>query len=46
MMVKPFEDAVFSMKEGDIAGPVETEFGFHVIRLTGIQPGKSRAGCR
>ena len=42
MMVKPFEDAVFSMKEGEIAGPVESEFGFHIIRLTGIQAGKSR----
>ena len=42
MMVKPFEEAVFSLKEGEIAGPVQTEFGFHVIRLTGIQAGKSR----
>jgi peptidyl-prolyl cis-trans isomerase D len=42
MMVKPFEDAVFSMKEGEIAGPVESEFGLHIIRLTGIQPGKAR----
>ena len=42
MMVKPFEDAVFSMKEGEIRGPVETEFGFHIIRLSGIQPGKAR----
>jgi peptidyl-prolyl cis-trans isomerase D len=43
MMVKPFEDAVFAMKkEGEIAGPVQSEFGFHVIRLTGIKPGKAR----
>lgn len=33
-MVKPFEDAVFKLRhEGDLAGPVETEFGYHVIRL-------------
>ncbi len=27
-MVKPFDDAVFGMKVGDIAGPVETQFGY------------------
>jgi peptidyl-prolyl cis-trans isomerase D len=37
-MVKPFEDAVFSMKPGEIRGPVETDFGFHIIRLDGITP--------
>ncbi len=43
MMVKPFEDAVFAMKkEGEIAGPAQSEFGFHVIRLTGIKGGKAR----
>lgn len=40
-MVKPFSDAVYGMKVGDIAGPVETEYGFHIIKLTGITPGKS-----
>jgi peptidyl-prolyl cis-trans isomerase D len=42
-MVKPFADAVFSIKVGDIAGPVQSEFGFHVIRLAAIQPGKTRS---
>jgi peptidyl-prolyl cis-trans isomerase D len=41
-MVKPFDDAVFAMKVGDIVGPVETEFGYHVIRLGGISPAKVR----
>ncbi len=33
-MVKPFEDAVFSMRQGDLAGPIETQFGYHIILLT------------
>jgi peptidyl-prolyl cis-trans isomerase D len=41
MMVKPFEDAVFEMKQGEIR-VAQSEFGFHVIRLTGIQEGKQR----
>ena len=42
MMVKPFEDAVFSMKQGEIR-IAQSEFGFHVIRLTGVQEGKQRS---
>lgn len=41
MMVKPFEDAVFSMKPNEIRGPVESDFGYHIIRLDGIQPGQT-----
>jgi peptidyl-prolyl cis-trans isomerase C len=33
MMVKPFEDAVLAMKAGEVAGPVQTDFGFHLIKL-------------
>ncbi|MCA1925714.1 MAG: SurA N-terminal domain-containing protein [Thiobacillus sp.] len=41
MMVKPFEDAVFAMKPGEIRGPVESDFGYHIIRLDGIQAGQT-----
>ena len=36
-MTKPFEDAVFSMKKGDISAPVESEFGWHIIKLTDVR---------
>ena len=36
MMVKPFSDAVWAMKPGEIHGPVESQFGFHIIRLDGV----------
>ncbi len=38
LMVKPFDEAAFSMKVGDIVGPVETQYGYHVIRLDAIKP--------
>jgi peptidyl-prolyl cis-trans isomerase D len=41
-MVKPFDDAVFGMKVGEIVGPVETDFGYHVIRLNAINPAQVR----
>jgi peptidyl-prolyl cis-trans isomerase D len=41
MMVKPFEETVFAMKQGELQ-VAQSEFGFHVIRLTGIQEGKNR----
>lgn len=38
-MVKPFEDAVKSMKIGDVTtAPVKTQFGFHLIKLEDIKP--------
>lgn len=42
-MVKAFEDAVFALSPGAIAGPVQTPFGWHIIQLTEIKPPKIAA---
>ena len=41
-MVKSFDNAVFSMKAGEISAPVESEFGYHIIRLTTVRGGKGK----
>ncbi|MBS4098243.1 MAG: SurA N-terminal domain-containing protein [Sulfuricella sp.] len=41
-MVKPFDDAVFKMNVGDVVGPVQSDFGFHIIKLAAIKAGKAR----
>ncbi|MDH3451359.1 MAG: peptidylprolyl isomerase, partial [Gammaproteobacteria bacterium] len=39
VMVKPFEEAVFALQEGELSEPVKTTFGFHLIKLDRLEPG-------
>lgn len=43
-MPKAFEDAVFALKnKGEIGGPVESDLGFHIVRLTDIKSQNARS---
>ncbi len=40
-MVKAFEDEIFQMEPEEIRGPVQTDFGFHIIKLSAIKVGEN-----
>ncbi|MGZ5033257.1 MAG: SurA N-terminal domain-containing protein [Usitatibacter sp.] len=42
-MVKPFEDAAYGAKKDEIVGPVLSDFGYHVIRVTDVRPAKIKS---
>ena len=42
-MTKPFDEALFAMKAGEISGPVKTEFGYHLLQLREIKPGQGKS---
>jgi peptidyl-prolyl cis-trans isomerase D len=41
--VKPFEEALFSLKPGELSAPVKSEFGYHLIRLDEIEGGTGKS---
>jgi peptidyl-prolyl cis-trans isomerase D len=42
-MVPEFESAAFSMEPGEVRGPVKSQFGYHIIKLEGKTPARTRA---
>lgn len=40
-MVPEFERAVMGLKTGEISEPVKTRFGYHIIKLTGVERGET-----
>src|SRR5829696_4465833 len=41
--VPEFEQAAFGAEQGEIVGPVQTEFGYHILQVTDVKPEQTRS---
>jgi peptidyl-prolyl cis-trans isomerase D len=43
LFVKPVEDAIFALKDGETSGLVQSDYGFHIIKVTSVKPASRKS---